>query len=110
MKVGLFSPWPPASTGVADYSAALVPYLQKLGQIEVNPATCDVAVYHLGNNSLHREIYERALSQPGVSVLHDAVLHHFYLGFGDRERYLDEFVHNYGDSHRTLGVELWTNR
>jgi glycosyltransferase involved in cell wall biosynthesis len=110
MKTGLYSPWPPASTGVADYSAALLPYLRECGEVETNPATCDVALYHLGNNSLHNAIYQRALSEPGIAVLHDAVLNHFFLGFGAQEYYIEEFVHNYGEGHRALAAELWTNR
>jgi hypothetical protein len=46
-----------------------------------------VALYHLGNNALHAAIYRRALERPGVVVLHDAVLHHFYLGQLDEAAY-----------------------
>jgi hypothetical protein len=74
-------------------------------------ARCDVALYHLGNNPLHREIYRRALAEPGVVVLHDAVLHHFFLGALDRAAYIDEFVYNYGEWHRGLAREdLWRAR
>ena len=66
MKVGFFSPLPPARTGVADYSASLLRALQQLGQVAVNKPDADIALYHLGNNQLHREIYQRALDQPGV--------------------------------------------
>ena len=114
MKLGFFSPLPPAPTGVADYSAALLPFLRALGDVETNPlagsSRAAVALYHIGNNSLHREIYRRALDQPGVAVLHDAVLNHFFLGFGEKERYVEEFVHNYGEWNRTLAAELWSNR
>jgi len=109
IRIGLYSPIPPAATGVADYSAALIPYLSVLGDVEANPATCDVALYHLGNNSLHREIYQRALREPGVAVLHDAVLHHFFLGLGDPQKYVEEFVYNYGEENRALAAELWSN-
>src|SRR6476660_4134158 len=95
--VGYYSPMPPALTGVADYSAALLPYLRELGPVELNPATCDVGIYHIGNNPLHREIYERALIEPVVVVLHDATLQHFYLGLLDRNAYLNEFNSNYGE-------------
>ena len=74
MKVGYFSPLHPAPTGVADYSAALLPYLRELGDVETNPASCDVALYHIGNNSLHAEIYQRALMHPGVIVLHESCI------------------------------------
>jgi len=64
-------------------------------------------LYHLGNNPLHRDIYRRALARPGVVVLHDAVLHHFLLGWLDRAAYLEEFAFNYGDWSRGLAAELW---
>jgi hypothetical protein len=110
MKVGLFSPLPPAHTGVADYSAAVLPYLRELGPVETNPAECDIALYQLGNNSLHREIYQRAVAEPGVVVLHDAVLQHLLLGMLDASAYEEEFVYNYGEWSRDLGRRLWLER
>lgn len=110
MKAGFYSPLPPAHTGVADYSAALLRALQPLGRVEVNARAADVRLYHLGNNRLHREIYRRALETPGVVVLHDAVLHHFLLGtLGERE-YVEEFTYNYGPWNGDLARQLWRNR
>ncbi len=108
MKVGFFSPMPPAPTGVADYSSALIPLLRSFGAVEMSLETCDVALYHIGNNILHREIYRRALAHPGVVVLHDAVLQHLMLGMLDQHEYVEEFVYNYGDSE--LGRQLWEQR
>jgi glycosyltransferase involved in cell wall biosynthesis len=110
MKAGFYSPMPPAATGVADYSAALFARLRRLGDVELDAASCDLALYHLGNNSLHQPIYERALAHPGVVVLHDAVLNHFYLGLHDEPLYIEEFVFNYGEWNRALARELWRNR
>jgi glycosyltransferase involved in cell wall biosynthesis len=110
MKVGFFSPLPPAATGVADYSAALLPHLRALGDVEIAPKECDVALYHVGNNSLHREIYQSALTRPGVVVLHDAVLQHLLLGMLDPNQYVEEFVYNYGEPLRHLGRQLWEQR
>src|SRR4029077_3927388 len=92
LKVGFFSPLPPARTGVADYSAALLRALQPLGQVAVNEGDADIALYHVGNNQLHREIYQCALDAPGVVVLHDAVLQHFFLGSLSEPDYVAEFV------------------
>lgn len=105
---------PPAATGVADYSAALVPYLrehgrQYAGDVVLN-APGDIDLYHLGNNGLHREIYQRALEHPGVIVIHDAVLQHFFLGSLDEPVYVDEFVYNYGEWSRELARDLWRER
>jgi glycosyltransferase involved in cell wall biosynthesis len=110
MKIGFFSPLPPAPTGVADYAAALLAGLRKRGEVTVDGSNGDVALYHIGNNQLHRAIYERALSKPGVVVLHDAVLQHLFLGMLGEETYVNEFVFNYGEWMRGLGEELWGNR
>lgn len=109
MKAGYFSPMPPAATGVADYSAALLPYLQALGEVRVNQPG-DVNLYHVGNNALHREIYARALAEPGIAVIHDSVLQHFFLGSLDEAAYQEEFVYNYGEWSRGLARELWKER
>ncbi|HLH38529.1 MAG TPA: hypothetical protein VKX39_05230 [Bryobacteraceae bacterium] len=108
--VGYYSPLPPARTGVAEYSAALLPELRKHGAVRISPDRADVAVYHIGNNQLHREIYARALARPGVAVLHDAVLQHFFLGSLDQDSYIQEFVYNYGEWARDLAGDLWRNR
>jgi glycosyltransferase involved in cell wall biosynthesis len=110
MKVGYFSPLPPAPTGVADYSATLLSLLGSCGTVEVNPEKCDVSLYHVGNNALHRDIYQRALTHPGVVVLHDAVLQHLLLGMLKAKEYVDEFVYNYGESSRELGRQRWDER
>ncbi len=110
MTVGFYSPLPPAPTGVADYSAALLGALRKRGAVEVAPARCDIALYHIGNNALHSEIYRRALAEPGIAVLHDAVLHHFLLGQLECGAYVEEFVYNYGEWNRGLAKALWAGR
>jgi glycosyltransferase involved in cell wall biosynthesis len=110
VTVGYFAPLPPARTGVADYAAALLAALRRLGRVEIAPARCGVALYHLGNNAMHAAIYRRALERPGVVVLHDAVLHHFLLGQLDESAYVEEFVYNYGEWNRGLARELWRGR
>ena len=94
---------------MADYSAALLRALEPLGRVKINSADADVLLYHAGNNGLHRAIYQRALQHPGVVVLHDAVLQHFFLGGSERE-YLAEFVYNYGPWSEDLARELWRRR
>lgn len=107
--ISYYSPLPPAATGVAGYSAALLPYLRALGPVKVN-APGGVPLYHIGNNALHGEIYDRALAEPGVVVLHDAVLHHFLLGRLTAEAYRAEFAFNYGEWSAGLAGELWRER
>jgi glycosyltransferase involved in cell wall biosynthesis len=108
--VGFFSPLPPAPTGVADYSETLLSWLRQLGAVETAPSECDIALYHVGNNTLHRDIYQRALEHPGIVVLHDAVLQHLLLGMLGPNEYVEEFVYNYGECSRELGRQLWEQR
>lgn len=109
MIVGFFAPMPPARSGVADHAAELLPVLRSRFDVKL-AASGEVNVYHLGNNQLHADIYRKALAEPGVVVLHDAVLHHFMLGYLAREEYVEEFVYNYGEWSRQLGEELWAAR
>jgi glycosyltransferase involved in cell wall biosynthesis len=109
LTAGFFAPLPPARTGVADYADALLAALRKLGPVNVGEPG-DVALYHVGNNQLHAAIYDRALLHPGVVVLHDAVLQHFFLGRLTAQQYVDEFVFNYGEWTRSLAEDLWKNR
>jgi glycosyltransferase involved in cell wall biosynthesis/SAM-dependent methyltransferase len=84
IKVAFFSPLPPARSGIADYSAALLDELRKLVDVEVfasqpagfDPSKFDVALYQVGNNAYHDFCYETALRHPGVVVVHEANLHH----------------------------------
>lgn len=110
MKIGFFSPLPPARSGVADYSAALLTRMRQYGDVEIGNQQADVALYHLGNNLLHRDIYEQALRRPGVAVLHDAVLHHFFLGSLSEAGYIREFTHNYGAWSEDQARGLWRER
>ncbi len=110
MTVGFYSPLPPARSGVADYAASLLRELRKHGDVAVAPENCDLALYQMGNNLLHREVYERAVRHPGVVVLHDAVLHHFYLGSLAQAQYQTEFAYNYGEWAQHEARALWRDR
>jgi len=87
MKVAYYSPLPPERSGIADYSALLLPALRE--RLDVHavqrgkraPRDVDVAVYHVGNNpEIHGWIVDALRARPGVVVLHDFVLHHLVAG------------------------------
>lgn len=87
MRVAYYSPLPPERSGIADYSALLLPALGRLLEIEVvrrgktRPVASDVALYHIGNDpEAHGWIVEALRRRPGVVVLHDFVLHHLVAG------------------------------
>ena len=39
-------------------------------------ADFDIALYQIGNNGYHSFVYDQALKNPGVVVLHESNLHH----------------------------------
>lgn len=114
MIVGYAAPPPGAPTGVADYAETLFQALRETATpgatILRDTVGADLCIYHLGNNRLHTDIYSRALANPGIVVIHDAVLHHFLLGTLSQANYVDEFVYNYGEWLRHAGEELWRER
>jgi glycosyltransferase involved in cell wall biosynthesis len=98
MRVAYYSPLPPERSGIADYSALLVPALARKVDLRVarrrrrEPKAVDVSLYHIGNNpEAHGWIVEALRKRPGLVVLHDFVLHHLVsgltLGRGDAEGY-----------------------
>ena len=87
MKVAYYSPLPPDRSGIADYSAHLLPALEERVEVKVakqgrrTPRGCDIALYHIGNNPhAHAWIVEALRERPGIVVLHDVVLHHLVAG------------------------------
>ena len=101
IKVAFFSPLPPARSGIADYSAALVEELRTLVELEVfsakpshfEPANFDVALYQIGNNVYHEFCYEAALDHPGVVVVHEANLHHLIADMTIKRGDWDSYMH-----------------
>ncbi|MGK2912320.1 MAG: glycosyltransferase [Sphingobium sp.] len=99
-RLAFLSPLPPEASGIADYSAELLPELARHYHIDVivvqnaisdvsitaNYAVRDVAwfrenahkydriLYHFGNSQFHMHMFDLLRSYPGVVVLHD-----FYL-------------------------------
>jgi glycosyltransferase involved in cell wall biosynthesis len=87
LRVAYFSPLPPERSGIADYSALLLPALRRLIDVDVvrrgrtRPVAADVALYHVGNDpEAHGWIVDALERRPGVVVLHDFVLHHLVAG------------------------------
>ena len=110
MTVGFHSPLPPARTGVADYAASLLDALRAFGAVKLAPGRADVRLYHIANNIIHWDIYRRALAEPGVVVLHDALLQHLFMSALDESGYVEEFVFNYGEWSREPAHDLWRGR
>lgn len=104
MRLAFFSPVPPAPSGVCDYLVDLLPWLPETWSIDIfvdddiepdeaelgGRARCyphrewpgrhsdepyELNVYQVGNNLAHAYALPYVLGQPGLLVLHDAVIH-----------------------------------
>jgi glycosyltransferase involved in cell wall biosynthesis len=113
VKVAYYSPMPPERSGIADYSALLLPSLRRRLDVDVarrgKSARGDVALYHVGNDpESHGWIVEALRREPGVVVLHDFVLHHLIagttLGRKDGAGYLAALERDAGLAGRLLGL------
>jgi len=131
-QIAYFSPLPPTRSGIADYSAELLPYLAEAARITLfveDPAQVaenlraafetrpiadfarvywqyDVALYQMGDSLCHEAMYPVLLRFPGVTVLHDHGLHHFVatrtIPRGDFASYVRELGYALG----IAGVDL----
>lgn len=132
MRLAWVSPLPPAQSGIADYSAELLPALAQGAELDLfapDPwdaarfpqwpihglaalpelaSRFDLIVYHMGNNQHHTVIYDLALRWPGVVVLHDYVLHHLVARCtilrGDLEGYVRHLAYERGPAGAAAGV------
>ncbi len=99
-RLACFTPWPPERSGIADYSAELLPALARWFAVDLyvgrppSPETMaapgltirhwsdfparsgdyEIIVYHFGNSEFHWHMVDLIQRYPGVVVLHD-----FYL-------------------------------
>jgi glycosyltransferase involved in cell wall biosynthesis len=114
MRVAYASPFPPETSGIADYSALLLPALRERLDVETVrrgrrlPRGADVVLYHVGNDvEAHGWIVRLLGRRRGIVVLHDFVLHHLMAGLtvgrGDGEGYLRLLDADSGIAARLLG-------
>jgi len=114
LRVAYFSPLPPERSGIADYSALLLPALQERLDVAVvprgtkrSPRSTDIALYHVGNSpEAHAWVVDALRRRRGLVVLHDFVLHHLVAGMtigrGDLRGYLDAMQRDAGVVGRLL--------
>lgn len=127
----VFSPLPPTRSGIADYTAELLPALGRrvpvtavvaserdLRPVEGAEVVSELEyrrrsalhglphLYQLGNNLHGAFVYRAALRRPGVVLLHDPVLHGLVdaltLDRGDWAGYEAVLAENYGPAGRRL--------
>jgi len=131
MRLAVWSPLPPSSSGVADYTRELLSHLakgcaltavveRKEGLMDLPPSCAlatpeappeaDLHLYEIGNSPSHAYVYRAAISEPGVSVLHEWSLHHLVLREtvekGDVPRYLREMRRAHGEAGSFVGRQV----
>lgn len=118
MRIAFFSPLPPARSGIADYSAALLEPLRRIADVEAfeEPPAEErlkefaVLLYQMGNNAYHSSIYEYALKHPGILVLHEANLHHLHaertIKRGNWDEYLSEVAYDSGPAAKVFAERV----
>ncbi|MFN2623459.1 MAG: glycosyltransferase family 4 protein [Chthoniobacterales bacterium] len=137
MKLNLFSPLPPTRSGIAQLSFHLLPHLARDAEItvwssepewkfdppngvmvrhydlqrppwrEINQA--DATFYQMGNDPrYHHAIWHLSQRHPGIVILHDLMMQHFFSGlvFHDRgmnrREYLELVERHHGIKGRVL--------
>jgi glycosyltransferase involved in cell wall biosynthesis len=144
MKLNWFSPLPPAPTDIGHYTTRVLEALSAQAEVtlwtdqaswdsrlnqhaevrryklrrmpwaELNRG--DMSVYHIGNNQLfHGPIWQVSQRHPGIVVLHDLRLQHFFAGlyinrWRDLEAYLTQMEFYYGEAGRTDAAALAINK
>jgi glycosyltransferase involved in cell wall biosynthesis len=89
VRLAWFSPLPPIRSGIAAYTADLLPRLSPAFAIDCYPGSTahdfvwrarrepyDLVVYQLGNAPCHDYMWAYLARYPGLVVVHDARLHH----------------------------------
>jgi glycosyltransferase involved in cell wall biosynthesis len=131
VKLAVWSPLPPARSGVADYVAEQLPALARHFAVQAvveDPAAvdrgripglevvtpeetrADLDLYHLGNSPAHAYLYRAACTRPGVAFLHEWSLHHLVLHEtverGDVASYLREMRRAHGETGTFVGRQV----
>ena len=119
MRVAYHSPMPPSRSGIADYSALLLPALRERIEVVVaqegsRAPRADVALYHIGNDpDAHGWIVDALRKRRGVVMLHEYVLHHLIAGITIGRRngraYRDAMERELGVAGRLLGLGVLDN-
>ena len=141
MKINWFSPLPPAQTDIAHYTSRILPALSAVAEVtlwttrrqwtkgierfaevrrygldrvpfsDLNRA--DMTFYQMGNNPrFHWPIWHVSRIYPGVVVLHDSRLHHFFdwiyrEHYQNLEMYLEVMERFYGNAAKEDAKECF---
>ncbi|MGC9397904.1 MAG: glycosyltransferase [Anaerolineae bacterium] len=119
LRLAFWSPINPCRSGISDYSEQLLVELSKLADVDIfvdgyqgtntpffdsfptfdgraypylaQHRSYDMSIYQVGNNPLHRYMYNPLFKWPGVVTLHDIYIYHFVHAAIMLEGRVDEF-------------------
>ncbi|WP_321311698.1 glycosyltransferase [Halarcobacter sp.] len=130
-KVAFFTPLPPKRSGISDYCLELIPFLSKYMNIDIYVDDYDVKddyikynfnifsykefeskkneyeniIYQFGNSEFHQYMYNIALNNPGIIVLHDFFLSGLVNYIADKTQNPSFFFNELVYSHGKIGEE-----
>jgi len=140
MRIAYFSPLPPLKSGISEYSELVIYELAKCADVDLwvdgyqpvdriktnfpiidylqypeklnSLSGYDAVIYNMGNNpDFHSNIFEVSQKSPGIVILHDYVLHHFFAGYWldfkqKPQSYIREMLYNHGSQGEMLAKEI----
>jgi glycosyltransferase involved in cell wall biosynthesis len=112
MRIAWFSPRAPVRSGIAAYTAELLPHLRTAFTIDCYGESdahdfvwrhqrepYDLTAYHLGNARGHDYMWAYLVRYPGLVVLHDARLHHARARHLLAEKRSNDYRHEFRYDH-----------
>ena len=139
-KIAFFTPLPPLKSGISDYSADLLPFLQKYCDVDIYIDDYDTDVdiirynfniynyklfesmyerydeiiYQFGNSQFHAYMYDIALKYPGIVVLHDfflsGLINYIAQTTSKKDLFLDSLVYSHGDDGKIARDSLISSK
>jgi glycosyltransferase involved in cell wall biosynthesis len=119
VRIAWFSPFPPERSGIAAYSAELLPLLDAVHAIDrVSELGAhdfvwkhrrdpyDLVVYQLGNAPCHDYMWAYLATYPGLVVLHDGRLHHARARRLLKARRFDDYRREFAYDHPDAPPEV----
>jgi glycosyltransferase involved in cell wall biosynthesis len=139
-RLAVFTPLPPSASGIGQYSAELLPFLdaeldvyladdapepvappagvtlRRVAEWSARRDDYDAIIYQVGNNPDHAYALAQAETTPGILVLHDVVLQHLQVwralheGPAAAARYRAEMDRRYGAAGDRAAAALLANQ
>jgi glycosyltransferase involved in cell wall biosynthesis len=133
IKVAFFSPLPNKRSGISDYSLELLPFISKYFDLDIYVDDYEVEndyiinnfniysykefelrkekyeniIYQFGNSQYHEYMYDIALNNPGIIVLHDFFLSGLVQFIANKRNDPQFFFDNLKYSHGKVGDEYF---